>query len=511
MFIATAEGRPGNSEETGRRPRRRTSRVGALCGGAAAAVLALALPAGAFGQSNFRPATNYANVGSSPYSIAVGDWNGDKDSDLAVANYFSDDVKVVLGDLGGGFLPMGHPDAGAAPSSVAVGDFNGDNDSDLAVTNQSTNKVSLLFGSGGYGFLPPTTVDVGASPSSVAVGNLNGDSHPDLAVANKGSGNVSVLLGNGDGSHGWFTAAPGEQVGASPRSVAVGNFNGDSYADLVVANGGANGGGDSLSVLLGRGTGDFDPASTPTVTTGGIRPSSVAVGDFDGDGKADDLAVTNEGSGNVSVRLGSGNGSFGSVASYGVGEAPVSVALGDFNGDKDPDLAVANNSINSNSVSVLLGLPGGGGFGSRTDYAAGKGPHSVAVGDFDYDSDDDLAVANQTDNSVSVLLDNRAPTATGDAYPTDQDKPLDVGAPGVLGNDKDPDNSWDANADQLTAALASGPAHGTLTLNANGSFHYTPNLGYSGNDSFSYTVSDGRGGWNVGTVSLTVKATAGGA
>jgi VCBS repeat-containing protein len=135
------------------------------------------------------------------------------------------------------------------------------------------------------------------------------------------------------------------------------------------------------------------------------------------------------------------------------------------------------------------------------------GPHAMGVGDFDNDDDQELAVANEMSNNVSVLLNNRAPSASGDAYASAQDTALDVGAPGVLGNDNDPDGqAGTTSAGQLTAALAAGPEHGTLTLNANGSFHYTPVAGYSGSDSFSYTVSDGHGGWNVATVSLTVKS-----
>ena len=169
-----------------------------------------------------------------------------------------------------------------------------------------------------------------------------------------------------------------------------------------------------------------------------------------------------------------------------------------------PHLAVAyeDESVDAyGGVSMLLGDSGTNFRRTETDYAAGYKPNSVAVGDFDGDSDSDLAVGSgfRTPH-IEVLLANSAPTTAGDAYTPGQDTPLDVGAPGVLGNDKDPDG------DTLTVALASAPAHGSVTLNADGSFRYTPDTGGSGSDSFSYTVSDGQGGWNVGTVSLTVKA-----
>ncbi len=80
---------------------------------------------------------------------------------------------------------------------------------------------------------------------------------------------------------------------------------------------------------------------------------------------------------------------------------------------------------------------------------------------------------------------NTAPVATNDSYSTNEDTALNVSAPGVLGNDTD------ADSDPLTALLVSGPAHGTLTLNPNGSFIYTPAANYSGADSFSYKANDG--------------------
>jgi FG-GAP-like repeat len=101
---------------------------------------------------------------------------------------------------------------GNSPTSVAVGEFNGDSDPDLAVTNYASQTVSVLLGDTGGSFKAPasaTPATVGDRPVSVAVGNFNGDSQPDLAVVNLGNpgsvaGSASVLLGQGNGS---FTAA----------------------------------------------------------------------------------------------------------------------------------------------------------------------------------------------------------------------------------------------------------------------------------------------------------------
>src|SRR5208282_661277 len=116
----------------------------------------------------------------------------------------------------------------------------------------------------------------------------------DIAVADY-SGYVSVLLGRGDGT---FQSAVNYSAGSYPRSVAVGDFNGDGKADLVVAD--DNGG--NVSVLLGNGDGSFQAGVT--YQTGG-QPSSVAVADFNKDGRTD-LAVVNYGPNNVSILLGVG-------------------------------------------------------------------------------------------------------------------------------------------------------------------------------------------------------------
>jgi large repetitive protein len=102
--------------------------------------------------------------------------------------------------------------------------------------------------------------------------------------------------------------------------------------------------------------------------------------------------------------------------------------------------------------------------------------------------------------TITVTAVNNAPVATDDAYITTEDVSLAVKAPGVLGNDTDTDG------DTLTAALVSGPAHGTLTLNANGSFTYTPTSNFSGTDQVTYQASDGALTSNIATVSIAVSA-----
>jgi CSLREA domain-containing protein len=102
-------------------------------------------------------------------------------------------------------------------------------------------------------------------------------------------------------------------------------------------------------------------------------------------------------------------------------------------------------------------------------------------------------------NVVTVSVCNTAPVANDDAYSTGEDNPLNVAAPGVLVNDTD------ADGNTLTAVLDSGPANAaSFTLNANGSFDYTPSPDFNGTDSFTYHANDGTANSNTATVTITV-------
>jgi hypothetical protein len=104
---------------------------------------------------------------------------------------------------------------------------------------------------------------------------------------------------------------------------------------------------------------------------------------------------------------------------------------------------------------------------------------------FTYTASDGRLTANAASVNVTINPVNDAPTARGDSYSVNEDEMLSVAAPAVLGNDTDIDSA------SLTAVLVSGPIHGTLTLNTDGSFTYTPTPNYFGPDSFTYQANDG--------------------
>lgn len=350
------------------------------------------------GTGTLGPKTDFAGGGG--ISIALGDFNGDGKLDLVAAKGGgSDSISILLGNGDGTFGTNTSFSTGSYPTSVAVGDFNGDRNLDVAVANGFGFSVSILLGTGTGTFGTKTDFGTGPNPLSVAVGDFNRDGNLDLVTANQSiSSTVSILLGTGTGA---FGAKTDIGVGSYPESVAVSDFNGDGNLDLAVAH--EVGNAVSIAILLGNGNGTFGPNND--FGTGGTIGSSVAVADFNGDGKPD---LANAGGSNtVSVLLGNGNGTFGPHSDFQVGFVPDSVAIADFNGDGKPDLAVANTNPTFNTISILLNttqfLPAGV-FCHKADFISGNVPYSVAIADFNRDGKLDLAVANSNSNAVTVLF-----------------------------------------------------------------------------------------------------------
>src|SRR5262249_47721424 len=117
---------------------------------------------------------------------------------------------------------------------------------------------------------------------------------------------------------------------------------------------------------------------------------------------------------------------------------------------------------------------------------------------FTYRASDGSLQSNTATVNITINAVNDAPVAVNDSYSVNEDTTLSVTAPGVLGNDSDVDSP------SLSAVLVTGPAHGTLTLNANGSFPHTPPTHHTAPDSFTYRASDGSLQSNTATVSITI-------
>jgi hypothetical protein len=386
---------------------------------------------------SFSAPVNYA-AGPNSEAVVTADFNRDGRLDLAVANYGGSTISILLGNGDGTFQAARTYTAPTYSHSLAVADFNGDGKLDLVSVDPVVGNVSVLLGNGDGSFQPAQNVPtVGSPPAAVAVGDFNADGKMDLAVPGYNAGTpgywywtyygyyyhsgtpptseVNVLLGNGDGT---FAPSSSYNLGGDfVPAVAVGDLNGDGKADLAWADSSAG----AVGVLLGNGDGTFTDAAQSLATDAG--PNTVAASDLDGDGKAD--LVTGNANHSASVLLGNGDGSFQAAQNYVTGGYPYSLAVADVSGDGKPDLVAAN--IDSSSVGVLPGN-GDGSFRNVQLYSAGSTPFAVAVGNFNGDGRPDAAVAN-ADAGVSVLLntgDWRSFQVSGFPSPTTAGQPHDL-------------------------------------------------------------------------------------
>jgi hypothetical protein len=243
-------------------------------------------------------------------------------------------------------------------------------------------------------FGKPTCYKTPGISGAVVAGDFNNDNILDLAATSVDHNTVSILLGNGDGTFrkgGKF----GIGSGSFPYRMATGDFNHDGNLDLLTVNLTSG----NLSVLLGKGDGTFRKAEN-FVAGGG--PSGVVVGDFNEDGKLD-LAVSDQSTTKINILLGNGDGTFQMLHGYDTELGPVSLTEGDFNNDGNLDLVSV--SATTGDASLLLGN-GDGTFQSAKNFGANYiDPVWVTAGDLNGDKNLDLVVVDFT-STVSVFLGN---------------------------------------------------------------------------------------------------------
>ncbi|CAF3155869.1 unnamed protein product [Rotaria sp. Silwood2] len=358
-----------------------------------------------YGNGSFIKQSVYSTgIHSSPISIAIGDFNGDNNLDVATANSRSSNIGIFLGNGDGSFAAQitYSNTSFHQPYSLTVGDFNKDTRLDIAFVDRSFSLVGILLGYGNGSVELQNPYDLGSLslPMSVIIGDFNADAKLDIVVALYGDGDIIVRLGYGDGD---FKTSQILSAGSGPqpRSMAVADFNNDKHLDIVLAYWRSN----SIGVLLGYGNGSFTNATTYS-TGAGSRPQAVAIGDFNNDNKLD-IIVANSLHGNVGIFLGYGNGSFEAQRKIEAGDesSPFSIAVGDFNNDSQLDVVVANFLFEN--VVILLG-DGNGDFPISRAYFTDTGfmPYSIAVGDFNNDNILDIVVVDVTGNAVGVFLGN---------------------------------------------------------------------------------------------------------
>lgn len=416
-----------------------------LLGGGLSTFL-LTLPSGA---ANFSDSLSLVQSGR---QILLRAQDG-KPASFFVGDRFPVTLSLLSGSLGTGGTLTGVPGStvfpetsiavGAHPSALVANSFTGGTLPDLAVVfnDPKATTFTLLQNQDNGNFVQVTPVPITLSAKetgqvAIGTGVFRNDSKqfstpqpPDVVLVNSTSDNISVLLGNADASgkaNGTFVEAPGSPiaVGKAPSSVVVADFNGDGFLDLAVANQGD----DSISLFRGNGSGGFtpfpgSPFKLPNAVTGTVKevsPVAMVSANFrsktfatsaNNSAPEVDLAVVNRDSNSVSILLSTvdqnGNVTLQEAPNspFSVGTKPVAIATGDLNADGVPDLAVVNQG--DASVSVLLGssnLDGTFTPAQGSPLPSSSTPAGIVIANFASGAVPDIAVTNNGVNTLGVYL-----------------------------------------------------------------------------------------------------------
>jgi hypothetical protein len=350
----------------------------------------------------------YYGVGSrqQPYHVVASHLTNSGNVDLAVGDYLSDRVSILLGDGDGTFqraLTFPVP----APIGIAVGDFNEDGIQDLAVVETggtADGAIAIFLGDGKGHFKLSASYALGVGSDQIAVADLNGDGHLDVAVTNFGFGGAqgSIMTFFGDG-HGKLKDRKTYPLKGEPDGIAAGDLDGDSFPDIAVTQFTRG----SVAVFMNDGTGKFLKPVKYSATGGEV--TDVQIVDLRNNGKQD-LVIANLSAGMV-VLLNKGNGTFGKPTVYTPTfqnwQPPEACTVADFNLDGKLDVACAAQAEDS----YFFYGKGDGTFGKGIAIAntiKNQGGYGIASGNFiTGDGAPDLAIPIEEYGKVAILLNTK--------------------------------------------------------------------------------------------------------
>ena len=426
------------------------------------------LTPGATSLTYASPISSTATSGTDAIYSVMADFNQDGIPDIALIEVNGDNnldgenvVDIYFGNADGTFTKQTPIELlNGVPTSIAVGDLNGDGYPDLVLSGGGGLYVILNNGSGGFnapGYYNLAYTDwsgyvAAQDVGPILVADINHDGHmdvvfgftdfdpqtatyPNVSISGSYAGYLGVALGNGDGTLRLSGAPPYVSVYGTESGnivdIALADLTGNGNLDLITT-------GDSYysCVLPGNGDGTFQNASigggssgSTCFSTSGLLGDNLVVADFNGDGKPD-LALDNIGGNKVAIVLGNGDRTFqdplnsgGNLASiYQVGSGSNGLVAADFNGDGIPDVATANST--DGTVTVMLGngdgtfqaplVLGDGSTNSQTalTFPAGDSPFWIQAGDFTGSGVPTIAVTSEFGSVVNTMVGSATTTAT---------------------------------------------------------------------------------------------------
>lgn len=340
---------------------------------------------------------------SNPYSLVVADFNQDNQLDIAVVNYGTSELVIILRYENGSFVIDRYSTGyGSHPSALAIGDVNNDNTLDIVVANSDASNIGVFLGNGSrYGtFMNLKTSSTGSDshPQSIVLGNFYNDTELDIISIDRKSNDIIIIKGNGDGS---FLLEITYSTGydSNPYAIAISDFDKDNKSDVAIANNGTN------NILIFASFSFYTYTRQVEYPTGtDSAPYYVDAADFNKDGRLD-IVVPNSGSDNVSVFINLGNGTFADQTTYymGINSWPYYLAIGDVDNDNHLDIAVP--LLGTSQIGILHGY-GDGTFrnGNRYSTGAGSKPYSIALSDFNNDSNLDIIISNYYSGNVGIYF-----------------------------------------------------------------------------------------------------------
>jgi len=347
----------------------------------------------------FNTSVNYS-VGTSPVSICGADFDGDSDNDLAVVNSGDSSISVLINNGDGTFQAAVEYAVNGSPVDIVAADFVGDSEIDLAIVSETPDTVVILIGNGD-GTFQSELYSVGnthSGPTAIYAGDFEGDGDKDLAVSCWDEEVCYYVYDlTGDTLFHPFDVNY-TYSGYNPYDVVSADFDGDNMDDLAVLSYIDT---DIYTFKSGGLFGWFSGAASNYHLVASNGADQISCADVNGDSKIDIIGAVGGGSGGYEIFLGNGDCSFGTGSFTGYLRPASKLYVTDLDYDSDPDIALADNSLDS--VFVVLN-DGSGSFSSPTAfYAGGDGCFILGI-ELNGDNYNDMVVAHTDLNTVSVLI-----------------------------------------------------------------------------------------------------------